>query len=191
MPYPISIIGLIIDVCWLAFIGYWLVNAFGNKKNTVKKRRPFFGPLLVIVAVAVISAATGHYRTQIIIPYTKLTQILGVALCVFGVSWAIWARKTLSTNWSGYPTIKENHELVQSGPYQFTRHPIYSGWIAAFFGTFLAVMATWIGLALLVIIGASFAARVPIEESLMTQTFPNEYPAYKQRVRAALIPFIF
>ncbi len=44
------------------------------------------------------------------------------------------ARIWLGENWSGRITIKENHELIQTGPYAITRNPIYSGFLLAFAG---------------------------------------------------------
>ena len=39
----------------------------------------------------------------------------------------IWARRVLADNWDATPTIKAGHALIQSGPYAWVRHPIYTG----------------------------------------------------------------
>jgi protein-S-isoprenylcysteine O-methyltransferase Ste14 len=51
----------------------------------------------------------------------------GVIITATGVSFAIAARISLGENWSGRVTVKKGHELIQSGPYSITRHPIYTG----------------------------------------------------------------
>lgn len=115
-------------------------------------------------------------------------QILGVILCVLGLAFAIWARRDLGRNWSGTPSMKEDHELVTSGPYRFVRHPIYTGMILALFGSVLASGIIW--LVIFIIFCINFLYQLPVEEKYMMQLFPNEYPEYKKRTKA-LIPFVW
>jgi protein-S-isoprenylcysteine O-methyltransferase Ste14 len=191
MHYPIQNVAYLIDFCWVVFALYWIIRIGGNKKSIYKRTFPFARiavGFLVLVAAAIILK---HLNDAPIIPYTKITQILGVALCAFGIGWAFWARNTLGANWSGNPTVKENHELIQTGPYAITRHPIYTGLVIAFLGTFLAVLPTWTGLTFMVLGIIGFCLKLRKEEQLMTQTFPEAYLVYKKRVPAALIPYIF
>src|SRR5215471_5822230 len=48
---------------------------------------------------------------------------VGLALTVFGIGFSVWARLFLGRNWSGRVTIKEQHELIQSGPYSIVVIP--------------------------------------------------------------------
>jgi protein-S-isoprenylcysteine O-methyltransferase Ste14 len=54
-------------------------------------------------------------------------QWAGVVVCAAGAGVAIRARRILGRNWSGFVMIKQDHELIQRGPYRFVRHPIYTG----------------------------------------------------------------
>ena len=102
---------------------------------------------------------------------------------------ALWARKTLAGNWSADPMIKENHELIERGPYAYVRHPIYSGMLLMMLGA--AIFSGRAGaFAILAIIFFSLWYKARQEERLLTEHFPEEYPKYKARVKA-LIPFIF
>src|SRR5438552_12237316 len=58
---------------------------------------------------------------------TLLTGLVGDALALAGLALMLWARVTLGRNWSGGVVLKEDHELIQRGPYAYVRHPIYSG----------------------------------------------------------------
>jgi protein-S-isoprenylcysteine O-methyltransferase Ste14 len=123
-----------------------------------------------------------------IFPSSGAASWIGLCLCAGGVAFAIWARRTLGTNWSGNPSIKEGHELVQSGPYRLARHPIYTGLIAAVLGTQLGGGRV----RELVILLGSLAVvwvKIRVEERLMMRQFPAAYPRYRERTKA-LIPFV-
>jgi protein-S-isoprenylcysteine O-methyltransferase Ste14 len=111
-------------------------------------------------------------------------------ICVLGLTFAVWARHTLGTNWSADPVeIQESHELVTSGPYSWVRHPIYAGDILALIGTFLADGRLRV-LILFVVVTIGMFIRSRMEDKLMAQQFPETYPEYKKRVKA-LIPRVF
>lgn len=84
--------------------------------------------------------------------------------------------------------VKEDHALVQSGPYRRVRHPIYTGMLLAFLGTAVAV-GEWRGLVGLVLALVSFLLKSRLEEARMGETFP-EYAEYRRHT-AALIPGIY
>ena len=52
---------------------------------------------------------------------------LGLVMLAAGLAFAVSARRYLGRNWSGTVTVKQDHELIRSGPYRFVRHPIYTG----------------------------------------------------------------
>jgi protein-S-isoprenylcysteine O-methyltransferase Ste14 len=120
--------------------------------------------------------------------HTLALDAAGLAVTVVGTVFAIWSRLTLGRNWSSVPQVKEQHELVVKGPYRIVRHPIYTGLILAVAGTGLA-LDKGIGLFMVVLIFASYGLKIRVEERLMMETFPEEYPEYRRRVKA-LIPGI-
>jgi protein-S-isoprenylcysteine O-methyltransferase Ste14 len=69
------------------------------------------------------------------------------------------------------------------------RHPIYTSHLLMGLGTAVAsgLLLAFVGL-LLFFIG--FWIKLKQEESLLLSHFPDEYPAYKARVKA-LLPFVF
>ncbi len=85
-------------------------------------------------------------------------------------------------------SVKENPELVTTGPYAHVRHPIYTGVIFAMLGSCLA--AGWIWLLWFIVIVPYFIYSATQEEKLLAKTFPEAYPAYKKRTKM-LIPFVF
>ena len=95
---------------------------------------------------------------------------------------------TLAANWSGDVTLKESHELIVRGPYQYVRHPIYTGLLTMVLATALSEgnLGAYCG-ALLIFAGTR--VKMKIEEDLMLRHFPETYPGYQKRVKA-LIPFV-
>ncbi|SDD02368.1 Protein-S-isoprenylcysteine O-methyltransferase Ste14 [Sphingomonas sp. YR710] len=54
-----------------------------------------------------------------------------VLLALAGAGFAWWGRLHLGRLWSAALTRKQDHRVVDSGPYAIVRHPIYTGLIAA------------------------------------------------------------
>lgn len=69
------------------------------------------------------------------------------------------------------------------------RHPIYTGHLLMGLGTAIAsgLVVAFVGLASFV---AGFWIKLNQEERALLRGFPDEYPAYKERVKA-LIPYMF
>jgi protein-S-isoprenylcysteine O-methyltransferase Ste14 len=75
--------------------------------------------------------------------YRGTSAFAAIKLVGLFLTW--WARVHLGRVWSGVITRKEHHSLVETGPYDFIRHPIYTGLVIAQFAT-AAVEATVLAL---------------------------------------------
>jgi protein-S-isoprenylcysteine O-methyltransferase len=187
---------IIVGMSWAVFVIYWTVSSFGVKRDL--RRRSRWRAALMRIAVIIFIAAWLSHRsnTRQLHAYLwplassfppSIVRLLGALICVFGIALAIWARAHLGRNWSPAPSLKEGHELVTSGPYQCIRHPIYAGMLAAALGSALVII--WWSITFL-IMAIMFTWRVRIEEKLMMQQFPTQYPDYKKR-SWALIPYLW
>jgi protein-S-isoprenylcysteine O-methyltransferase Ste14 len=119
---------------------------------------------------------------------TVLSDSVAVAICALGSVVAIWSRKTLGAEWSRDVELKQGHKLVERGPYALMRHPIYTAHLLLGLGTATGSgrLVAFAGLASFVV---GFWIKLKQEERLLVRGFPNEYPAYKARVKA-LIPYV-
>jgi len=113
---------------------------------------------------------------------------IGLTLTAAGVAFAIAARFWIGTNWSARVTIKEDHQLIQNGPYALVRHPMYSGFILAFLGTAI-VYGEIRGLLGLALSALGWVLKLRTEEALLSEQFGSAYLDYKHRVKA-LVPFL-
>jgi protein-S-isoprenylcysteine O-methyltransferase Ste14 len=186
-----TISGLIILGCWVTFLAYWIIRAFGQKATAEHQSLPSALAHRIPVGFGwFLLAYPGQPPplNQLLMPHTVLTCLVGTMLCVFGLSVTIWARRTLAGNWSSDVTFKQNHELIKAGPYRFVRHPIYTGLLVMALGTAINTgwVRCWLGI---VVVGIGFWIKLKQEERLMLLHFPNEYPAYQKQVKA-LVPFI-
>jgi len=181
-------IDYIVIGCWVAFAVVWIVAAFfvkrAQERQSLASRMALVLPALV-VAVAIGFFPGGFLRKEVLPSWTR---IFAVPLAVLGVAFAFWARYTLGRNWSSWVTFKKDHELIQTGPYRFVRHPIYGGLLTLFIATALASGRLMFFIAMAIGAGALMVKMRQVE-TLMTQHFPETYPAYKQRTKR-LIPFV-
>ena len=181
----------VIRACWTIFVLVWLLGAISTKRTVYRETtigRARYWLLLVIGCFLVIkSDALPQPLDWVAVPRTVPSAWIGALLCVSGVIFAIWARVTLGRNWSGVITLKEDHELIERGPYRIVRHPIYTGILAMFAGTAIALgyVGAFLGLLLLFL---SFWLKLGREEDLMLKHFPAKYAAYQCRVKR-IIPF--
>jgi protein-S-isoprenylcysteine O-methyltransferase len=183
----------IIDYAWVAAAIIWLAAAFTTKRAVRKEfgRARLLQVLLLVAAFLLYfnsSFAPGFFAERVV-PLSSAAEIIGLALTLAGLLFAGWARFFLGRNWSGSITIKEDHQLMQSGPYAIVRHPIYSGLLFALLGTAIAFgrLRNFLGLVLATI---AWRLKSLVEERYMTEQFGAEYTNYKRRVKA-LVPFIW
>ena len=185
-----GLVAKVISGLWLIFLLYWLFHAFGNKRSVFKQSRSSRLLYLVFTAGFVYLIVSIRQLRVPLVRVTTATQLAGIVLCAAGVGIAIWSRRILGTNWSGIVTLKEGHTLVRRGPYAFVRHPIYSGILLAAAGSFLAVLPTLQGVICLCFLFVGFRLKSLLEERMLSQHFPEEYPRYRREVKA-LVPFVY
>jgi protein-S-isoprenylcysteine O-methyltransferase Ste14 len=182
-----SIFFWMINAPWLILAVYLTVSTIGVKRDT----QPHMWLSLSLTLGIIIAFVLPHvpiFRFVNFAPINPAISVFGVLLCVAGMAFLVWGRHHLGRNWSQTVAIKEEHELVSSGPYCRVRHPMYTGGLVACIGSAIAVGGPWIFL--LLILGAIFLWRVGAEDKLMAQQFPNEYLDYRKRTKA-LIPFVW
>lgn len=86
--------------------------------------------------------------------------------------------------------IASDHQLVESGPYRYLRHPTYTGALLAFLGLGLC-MGNLVSLGFIVIpIFLAFRRRMRVEEEALLGAFGDKYRTYMQRTRR-LLPFVY
>jgi len=183
----------LIELLWVVFLAYWLFSSIGVKRTRSHNGKSILIRLLiaavfVIVAKTVTSSKGTVWETILASTPPPAIQAIGVILAAVGVACAIWARVHLGKNWGMPMSIKEDPELVMSGPYAYVRHPIYTGVLLVVIGS-ACVFGLWWLLAL-ILYAPYFIYSARTEEKIMRAKFPDQYPDYMKRTKM-LIPFVF
>lgn len=100
------------------------------------------------------------------------------------------AAAAMGRNWSIVARTRGDHALVQSGPFAYVRHPIYTG-----MALFMAALALAFGhpaqlLPAVPVFALGTWRRVSVEEGLLRERFGRAYDAYAARVRR-FVPGLF
>ncbi|MDO8680132.1 MAG: isoprenylcysteine carboxylmethyltransferase family protein [Acidobacteriota bacterium] len=96
---------------------------------------------------------------------------LGAAIAVAGESLRLWA--------AGH--LEKSREVTRSGPYRFTRHPLYLG--STLIGIGLATAAHHLIVALIIAgyLAATLTAAMRSEEAHLREKFGDDYDAYAEK----------
>ena len=181
--------GRIIVLCWVVFAVVWIAGAFFTKRE-VKRGRWGIGWIVLVAALVPMRQPVRWLHVGALLwVYTPWTGLVADMLTVIGLITALWARAVIAGNWSSSVALKEQHELIDRGPYRIVRHPIYSGVLLMVLGT-VVLGGQVAGLIAFGLCVAGLAIKAAGEERLLTEHFPTDYPRYRARVKAAIIPFL-
>jgi protein-S-isoprenylcysteine O-methyltransferase Ste14 len=123
----------------------------------------------------------------------RILDVFGLVVYLAGSAFVLWARRTLGKMW-GISTgrnvkLRQDHQIVQSGPYAFVRNPMYFGWWVAMFGLLL-LYPMWVVLLLAVSSVLAFIGRARREDAVLAERFGAAWTEYKKHTRF-LIPWIY
>ena len=181
--------GYIILFCWIIFLLYWIASARNAKPDKEVKQDTSSFQLVIIWLLFGGFLFLKNFLLPIPQFHIALLQTIGIVSVIIGLISAIIARKTLAQDWSKGVVLKTTQRLITNGIYNYTRHPIYSGFLLMALGTVL-FLETISATVLFIIMFLYLRFKSLQEEKLLTKHFPKEYPEYKKRTKS-LIPFIY
>jgi protein-S-isoprenylcysteine O-methyltransferase Ste14 len=181
----------ILELIWIVWVISWVVASFwsARTKAQVADREAWMYRAPQIVGGILLVPFTTWLGEKQLWHVGYGGAVLLALIMVAGLSFTWWARIYLGRLWSSAITRKEDHTVIDTGPYALVRHPIYTGIIVALVATAVVEgrLSAVIGAALIIF---SFWLKASSEERfLATELSADAYGAYRRRV-PMLIPFL-
>ena len=140
----------------------------------------------VLFGIFLMALATGEAVTDV--PGLVFAQVTGLVVAVFGAAISMWSLMQHGWRVSPFPRPMDGAQLVETGPYAYVRHPMYSGIIAFTLGVGLAY-ANPVALLTSATFLVFFMAKTGREEEMLVESVVD-YRAYRSDVPWRLIPFV-
>lgn len=172
------------------FSVYWSIAAKDSKPTKSSESKWSRGLHLALVNGGVLLLILPVPRlTRRFLPDSNFLVAAGLIIEAAFVLLAVWARRTLGSNWSGEVRVAAEHQLVRSGPYRFIRHPIYTAVLGMYCAIALVSGEIHAPIALIIVLLA-YLRKIRLEERAMAETFGADHETYR-RDTWALVPFLF
>jgi protein-S-isoprenylcysteine O-methyltransferase Ste14 len=174
-------------LCWVAFSLAFVKprEQAAGKKKVARAPASKWGIFLVMVSFALVWA----YVRPAGFEKSRLSLIVSMLLGPPSVALAWAATRHLGKQWRYEAALSEDHELIQTGPYRWVRHPIY----ASMLGMLLSAGFAWTWWPMLaaavVVFVVGTEIRIRAEDRLLAERFQDSFAAYRSRVRG-YIPLI-
>jgi protein-S-isoprenylcysteine O-methyltransferase Ste14 len=182
----------VLEAIWIVWLTSWVAASFWSDR--AQKRAAtldiwIYRAAMIAGGILLIPWTGQLLEDKPIWEVSYVGEYVLAAVMLAGLSLTWWARIYLGPLWSSAITRKKDHEIIDTGPYAFVRHPIYCGLIIALLATAIAEakVVALLGSAL-VILGVWLKARTE-ERFLLAELGPDIYGAYCRRV-PMLIPFL-
>ena len=138
-------------------------------------------PLVYLASVAL--GLLVHYAWPARFVPPSVSTPVGVILTLVAVGLFVSAVRTFRAAGTPVPGNRPTTAIVRTGPYRFSRNPIYVAF--SLFQLGLAVWVNSLGLLITLIPAVSLMALavIPREERYLEARFPSEYSSYRAAVR--------
>lgn len=172
-------------LAWAVVGLYFIISAFATQRIQQKEaagKRTLESFMIWGGYLALFPVFRGAAWNRPLLPLAWMPRVgtAGAVIAVGGLALVLWSRITLGKYWSRIVAVKQDHKLVQSGPYRAIRHPLYTGILTASLGTALA-FGLWRTLLALVLLWTAFIWRAYREDEVMAGQFGAEFAAYRTR----------
>jgi protein-S-isoprenylcysteine O-methyltransferase Ste14 len=176
-----------LGICWIA----WSLAFIKPRKQASGQKEAVSAPASrwgIVMVMAGFAMAWAYIRP---VDFQKSTLALVISMILgppsVALAWA--ATRHLGKQWRYKAALSHDHELIQTGPYRWLRHPIYSSML----GMLLSTLAAWtwwpMALGSIIAFLAGTEVRIHAEERLLAERFGASFIAYRART-SAYFPFI-
>ena len=142
----------------------------------MKKRLKVNGIIMGCVAIVVAFLPGIFFRNNPPGGLEEYIEILGFSFILLGQIIRVSSR--------GYKAehSRESQALIQAGPYQVVRNPMYLGILLIGLGVVLAVFKLWVAVIFLIVFVIRYILLIYKEEKKLLAAFPGAYQQYCKKV---------
>jgi protein-S-isoprenylcysteine O-methyltransferase Ste14 len=144
-------------------------------------KRLIYPPHWTLILLGVEFALAYWLPVEIVIP--EPLRWAGIAVIALGVGLGGWAATLFKRNKTGIVPFTESTAVVESGPYRFTRNPMYVGMALILLGAAILMRALTPFIAPLAFVLIIHHRFIVHEEAHMERAMGAPYLAFKSRVR--------
>jgi len=173
---------VVLYLLWLFAEAKVAKKEIGQKETSID-----FGSLEVYALSRAVLVLTGLATTTV---HKELNwmPVLGLILFIVLIVFRLYAINHLGQFYSHRVRIKEGHNIVDTGPYNFIRHPAYTGMIIGHLGFTLFFFNYWTLSIWALFHVPAVVYRIMVEEKALYQL--EGYPEYAES-RKRLVPFLW
>jgi protein-S-isoprenylcysteine O-methyltransferase Ste14 len=113
-------------------------------------------------------------------------RVAGLAVGLAGAVLLTWSAVLLGRFLIHEAAVREDHALIEGGPYRFVRHPVYVGYLALLLGSGVASLNVWL-LLLWPVSLLGILLQAASEEQVLRAHFGQDYERYAGRT-GRLVP---
>ena len=139
-------------------------------------------PPLVYLATSLLGLLL-HYAWPLPLISRSVGAPIGAGVVLVSVGLFIAAVRTFRVAGTPVPGNQPTTAIVRTGPYGFSRNPIYLAFSALQVGIALWVGSSWLLITLVPALALMSFWVIPREERYLEARFPREYLAYKSSIR--------
>jgi len=138
-------------------------------------------PTILLLAILLMLAL--HF----VVPFYRVVRwpwrLLGILPLTLGIILDLWADRTFKHLNTTVKPFEQPQSLVTTGPFRFSRHPMYLGMTAIVIGLWLCLGTTTPLFVVPLFVLVMSVIFIPAEEHMMEKHFGDKYRAYCKRVR--------
>ena len=139
-------------------------------------------PPLVYLAAILLGVFVQWVAPRPLLPRSSAVPV-GASLVVIAVALFVSAVARFRAASTPVPARQPTTAIVRSGPYRFSRNPIYLAFSVFQLGIAVWVNSLWLLTTLVIAVGLMHYVVIPKEEQYLERRFGSEYLEYKASVR--------
>ena len=138
-------------------------------------------PLIYLGAIAL--GLLLHFARPVRLVPRAVGRPLGGTAVLVAVAQFLWAMRTFRTAGTPVQGSLPTTTIVRTGPYRYSRNPIYLSFSLLQLGVALWANSLWLLVTLIPAVALMSFVVIPREEQYLETRFPSDYLSYKASVR--------